>query len=199
MAERDPAIPTRSPGVSWDELMGQDSRPVPECLARDLFEPMGSAPLEASRYTSEDFARAERERMWPHVWQFAAREEDLPEPGDYVVYENAGRSWLIARQDDGSVRAFHNVCLHRGRKLSTEDGVADRSTCPFHGFTWNKDGSFIRCPAGGISNTSKATTCACPKAKSGAGAAISSCAKSRADQPCGIPRPAARTFQTLAA
>ena len=41
----------------------------------------------------------------------------MPEPGDVVVYENAGRSYLVVRQDDGSVRAFHNVCLHRGRKL----------------------------------------------------------------------------------
>jgi phenylpropionate dioxygenase-like ring-hydroxylating dioxygenase large terminal subunit len=78
--------------------------------------------------------------MWPRVWQFAAREEDLPDPGDYVVYENAGRSFLISRQDDGSVRAMHNVCLHRGRKLRTEDGSADRFVCPFHGFAWNKDG-----------------------------------------------------------
>lgn len=44
------------------------------------------------------------------------------------------------------MRAHHNVCLHRGRKLRTEDGHADKFTCPFHGFSWNKDGSFDSMP-----------------------------------------------------
>jgi phenylpropionate dioxygenase-like ring-hydroxylating dioxygenase large terminal subunit len=116
------------------------------CAGHPSYQNRGSTPISAARYTSEHFARLERERMWPRVWQFAAREEDLPDPGDYVVYENAGRSFLISRQDDGSVRAMHNVCLHRGRKLRTEDGSADRFVCPFHGFAWNKDGSFNHMP-----------------------------------------------------
>lgn len=149
MAESDPQLDggkARGPGISWQELMASDSRPAPECLTEESYEYLGSEPIAASRYFSEDFARAEREKMWPHVWQFAAREEDLPDPGDYVVYENAGRSWLISRQDDGSVRAFHNVCLHRGRKLRLEDGSADKFICPFHGFAWHKDGSFDSIP-----------------------------------------------------
>jgi len=149
MAESDPKLSGgdgRSPGISWTELMDADSRPAPASLTQEHYEYLGSDPLPADRYTSEDYARAERERMWPYVWQFAAREEDLPEPGDYVVFENAGRSYLISRQEDGSVRAMHNVCLHRGRKLRTEDGTADRFVCPFHGFSWQKDGSFDSMP-----------------------------------------------------
>ena len=149
MADRDPAVAfgtDRCQGTSWDELMAQDSRPAPAVLTEDSYEYLGSDPIPAERYTSEAFARAERERMWPKVWQYAAREEDLPEAGDYIVYENAGRSFLVSRQADGSVRAFHNVCLHRGRKLRTEDGCADSFTCPFHGFAWNKDGSFKGMP-----------------------------------------------------
>ncbi|KPF93446.1 (2Fe-2S)-binding protein [Novosphingobium sp. AAP83] len=136
----------RSEAISWQELLAQDSRPAPAILTEESYEYRGSEPLDASRYTSEDFARLEREKMWPHVWQFAAREEDIPEAGDYTVFENAGRSWLISRQEDGSVKAMHNVCLHRGRKLRTEDGTADKFTCPFHGFAWNKDGSFDGMP-----------------------------------------------------
>ena len=136
----------RSPGISWTELMASDSRPAPACLTEEHFEYLGSEPLAAERYTSETFAQAERERMWPHVWQFAAREEDLSGPGDYVVYENAGRSFLITRQEDGSIRAFHNVCLHRGRKLRTENGHAEKFACPFHGFTWTTGGSFVSMP-----------------------------------------------------
>ncbi|AZI35690.1 putative iron-sulfur protein [Caenibius tardaugens NBRC 16725] len=147
MADRDPELGgARSPGISWTQLLQEDSRPAPDFLAKESYEYRGSEPIPASRYTSEEFARLERERMWPRVWQFAAREEDIPEAGDYTVFENAGRSWLISRQEDGSVRAFHNVCLHRGRKLRTEDGTADKFVCPFHGFSWNKDGSFAGMP-----------------------------------------------------
>ncbi|WP_299309053.1 aromatic ring-hydroxylating dioxygenase subunit alpha [uncultured Croceicoccus sp.] len=136
----------RSEGISWSELMEKDSRTPPAALTEPSYTYRGSEPIPAERYTSEAFAQAEREKMWPHVWQFAAREEDLPEPGDFIVYENAGRSFLVSRQEDGSVRAMHNVCLHRGRKLRTEDGNTDRFTCPFHGFTWNKNGSFDHAP-----------------------------------------------------
>ncbi|HUI61262.1 MAG TPA: aromatic ring-hydroxylating dioxygenase subunit alpha [Steroidobacteraceae bacterium] len=137
---------SRSAGQSWSELMQADARPVPEFLQQESYTYRGSEPLPASRYTSPEFARLEQERMWPRVWQFAAREEDMPGAGDYIVYENAGRSYLVTRQDDGSVRAFHNVCLHRGRKLRTAPGQADLFRCPFHGFSWNKDGSLARIP-----------------------------------------------------
>ena len=147
MADIDPRIARgRSPGPSWQELLAEDSRPVPAFLAEDHYRPLGNEPIPVARYTSEAFAALERERLWPHVWQFAAREEDLPEAGDFAVFDNAGRSWLIVRQPDGAVRAFHNVCLHRGRKLKTEDGWAGELQCPFHGFSWNTDGSLKTIP-----------------------------------------------------
>ena len=149
MADADPKIAggrNRSPGISWTDLMAIDGRPAPDCLTQESYQYRGSEPLDAARYTSEDFAKLEREKLWPNVWQFAARDEDMPEPGDYVVYENAGRSYLISRQENGNVKAYHNVCLHRGRKLRTEAGTADQFQCPFHGFTWNKDGSFSQMP-----------------------------------------------------
>lgn len=136
----------RCPGVGWDELMAADSREPPEFLRKDSYEFMGSEPLAAERYTSPEFFRKELKAMWPNVWQFAAREEELPDAGDVVVYENAGRSYLISRQSDGSVRAFHNVCLHRGRKLRTESGWSKEFKCPFHGFSWNTDGSLKEIP-----------------------------------------------------
>ena len=136
----------RSPGISWPDLMKTDARPVPNFLAKESYTYRGSEPLAAGRYTSAEFKKLEDEKLWPNVWQFAAREEDMPGTGDYIVYENAGRSYIVSRQDDGSVRAFHNVCLHRGRKLRTKDGTADQFQCPFHGFTWNKNGSLKQIP-----------------------------------------------------
>ena len=148
MADIDPKKlgTARSEGLSWKEMLEKDSRPAPDYLLEESYTYLGSEPLAAARYTSPEFAKLEKERMWPYVWQFAAREEDLPEPGDYVIYENNGRSYLITRQDDGSIKALHNVCLHRGRNLRDEDGSADKFVCPFHGFTWNKDGSFDQMP-----------------------------------------------------
>jgi phenylpropionate dioxygenase-like ring-hydroxylating dioxygenase large terminal subunit len=146
MSDRDPELAVgggeaRCPGVSWDDLVAADSRPVPEFMAKEVYEYRGSAPLATERYTGDAFFRAEIGKMWPHVWQMAARDEDMPEAGDVVVYENAGRSYLLCRQADGSVRAFHNVCLHRGRRIRSESGPATMLHCPYHGFAWNLDGT----------------------------------------------------------
>jgi len=136
----------RCPGTNWQDLLDTDSRPVPDCLRNESYTFRGSKPLAASRYTDVDFYKAELARMWPNVWQFAAREEDLPDPGDSIIYDNAGRTFVLVRQPDRSVRAFHNVCLHRGRKLRDEDGKLGQMRCPFHGFTWHCDGSLKHIP-----------------------------------------------------
>lgn len=144
--ERPGAGTARCPGEGWDDYMAVDAVPPPEFLKTDSYEYMGSAPLAAERYTSPEFFRREVAAMWPNIWQFAAREEEMPDAGDVVVYENAGRSYLVTRQADGSVRAFHNVCLHRGRKLRLESGWSKDFKCPFHGFTWETDGSLKEIP-----------------------------------------------------
>jgi phenylpropionate dioxygenase-like ring-hydroxylating dioxygenase large terminal subunit len=141
-----PAGAARCPGTSWADLLQADTRSVPEFIKNEHYEYRGSQPIAAGRYTDAAFFQAELQKLWPNVWQFAARDEDLPEVGDSVVYENAGRSYLLIRQENGAVRAFHNVCLHRGRKLRTSDGFVDRLTCPFHGFSWNTDGSLHQIP-----------------------------------------------------
>lgn len=136
----------RCPGTTYTDLLDADTRDVPEFLREESFEYLGSEPISTDRYTSMEYMQLENEKMWRKVWQFAAREEDLPDPGDNVVYENAGRSYVLVRQEDGDVRAFHNVCLHRGRKLRTKSGYAPDLKCPFHGFTWNNDGSLKEVP-----------------------------------------------------
>ncbi len=136
----------RCPGDGWAEFMEADSRTPPEFLKTDSYEYMGSAPLAADRYTSPEFFQRELRALWPNVWQFACREEDIPNAGDVELYENAGRSYLVTRQADGGVRAFHNVCLHRGRKLRLDSGWSKDFKCPFHGFTWNTDGSLKEIP-----------------------------------------------------
>lgn len=136
----------RCPGLSYSDLLDHDTRDVPDFIRAESNIEMGVEPLSTERYTSPEFYRLENEKMWPNVWQFAAREEDLPDPGDTVVFENANKSIVLVRQKDDSVRAFHNVCLHRGRKLRTESGFSRELKCPFHGFSWNNDGSLKNIP-----------------------------------------------------
>ena len=144
MSEADPQLRCPGPGVA--ELLAAETRPVPPGVLEDSWRDLGTAAIAADRYTSRAFFEAEKSRMWPKIWQMAARDDELPHPGDLVVYENVGRSYVVIRQDDGSVRAFHNVCLHRGRKLRTDSGAATELECPFHGFTWNLNGSLKRVP-----------------------------------------------------
>jgi phenylpropionate dioxygenase-like ring-hydroxylating dioxygenase large terminal subunit len=136
----------RNHGDAWDQLARNDSRRVPAFLLEDQSRFLGSLPLSPERYTSAEFFQRELKHMWPNVWQFAARAEELPDAGDTVLYENAGRSYILVRQADGSIRAFHNVCLHRGRKLRTSNGHVQELRCPYHAFTWKLDGSIQQVP-----------------------------------------------------
>ena len=142
----DPGKGPRSSGISYQQLLDSDTRPVPEVLrlqsARDV--PVVRVPIE--RYVSQEFHDLEVEKVWSKVWQFACREEEIPEPGDHVVYDIADRSVLVVRGEDHRIRAFHNVCLHRGRQLKERDGRSASLRCPFHGWTWNLDGSLAEVP-----------------------------------------------------
>ena len=148
MADIDARIdrPDRCPGVTYTDMLHQDSRRAPDYLLIESNQELGDAPLSTERYTSAAFMALEDQKIWPNIWQFAAREEDMPEPGDTVVYEINHKSFLLVRQADGSIKGFQNVCLHRGRKLRATSGPAINLRCPFHGFTWNNDGSLKETP-----------------------------------------------------
>jgi phenylpropionate dioxygenase-like ring-hydroxylating dioxygenase large terminal subunit len=136
----------RSSGISYQALLDTDTRPVPDVLriesAREL--PLVRVPIE--RYTSRAFHDLEVEKVWKRVWQFACREEEIPEPGDHTLYEIAGLEVLIVRGADKQIRAFPNACLHRGRALKDHSGRSDELRCPFHAWTWNLDGSIKSLP-----------------------------------------------------
>jgi phenylpropionate dioxygenase-like ring-hydroxylating dioxygenase large terminal subunit len=141
----DPKTPGPA-GPSYQDLLAADSRRVPDVLASESRADLGSEPIPAERYTSEAFFALEAQRLWPRVWQMACREEDIPEVGDFHVYDIVGRSFLIVRTASDRIQAYYNSCLHRGRRLATEDGHADRLRCGFHGWTWNLDGSLQSMP-----------------------------------------------------
>ena len=142
----EPSRGARSTGLSYQELLDTDTRPVPEVLrlqsARDL--PAVRVPIE--RYVSQTFHELEVEKVWQKVWQFACREEEIPEPGDHARYDIAQRSVLLVRGADGVVRAFPNACLHRGRMLKETPGRSAEIRCAFHGWTWELDGNLREVP-----------------------------------------------------
>ncbi|MBX3026416.1 aromatic ring-hydroxylating dioxygenase subunit alpha [bacterium] len=108
---------------------------------------LGSGNLSTERYVSPAYHRLELERLWPRVWHVAGRATDLQNPGDYFTYEFGPESVLCVRQDDGSVRAFHNICVHRGRRLRDPgSGTVQRFRCAYHHWEYGRDGRLERLP-----------------------------------------------------
>jgi choline monooxygenase len=103
--------------------------------------------VPAERYYSPAFAQLEVERMWPKVWQVACTVDHVAEPGDYFEYRCGPYSILIVRGDDGTLRAFQNVCRHRGNSLYAGSGADLRELrCGYHGWTWDLCGVLKRVP-----------------------------------------------------
>lgn len=99
--------------------------------------------LRSGRYTDPDFARVEYEKMWRHTWQMAARLDEIPEPGDFSVYEIGHESVIVTRVDEDTIKVFNNACPHRGTALAQGHGSFEkhRIICPFHGWRWNLEGA----------------------------------------------------------
>jgi phenylpropionate dioxygenase-like ring-hydroxylating dioxygenase large terminal subunit len=103
--------------------------------------------IPAERYTSADFMKLEWERLWTKVWLLGGRSDDIREPGDYICTDIGRESVLIVRQQDGSVRAFPNVCLHRGNRLRPEGiGNAASFRCMYHHWNYGLDGCILKIP-----------------------------------------------------
>lgn len=104
--------------------------------------PGGPAKVSTERFISPDYAEREVEAIWKRCWQMACREDDIPEIGDYHVYDIANLSFVIVRTGEHAFKAHVNACLHRGRQLCEQHGSGARVfRCPYHGWSWNIDGS----------------------------------------------------------
>src|SRR5829696_2926474 len=137
----------RSPGITYQELLDEDTHPVPDVLRQQSPRFFGLEDVPRERYTSREWHRLEVERLWRRVWQFVCREEHLPSPGDHIVYEIAELSFLVIRTGSGEIKAYPNACLHRGRRLKDHDGHCSEIRCSFHGFAWALDGALADVPA----------------------------------------------------
>ena len=139
----------RSAGISFSELLDADSHPVSDVLRAESRVGItdGNTRIPTHMYTSRQVHDLEIEKLWSRVWQWACLDADIPGAGDYHVYEVGDLSFLIVRTEDGSLKAYRNSCLHRGRLLRETHGKGARTLrCAFHGWAWNLDGSLKEIP-----------------------------------------------------
>jgi phenylpropionate dioxygenase-like ring-hydroxylating dioxygenase large terminal subunit len=108
---------------------------------------LGQTLISKDRYLSRAYLASEYERLWPRVWNLVGPVSDVAEAGDYLVFDLGFESILAVRGDDDRVRAFHNVCQHRGRRLR-EPGCGHAATfqCPYHLWTYGRDGGLTWVP-----------------------------------------------------
>jgi Rieske 2Fe-2S family protein len=106
------------------------------------------ATLGGAHYTSADTFAAEQEHIFEEMWFCAVRSADLASPGQFRNVQVGRESVLLLRGRDGLLRAFLNVCRHRGARLCTEaEGQVRRNLrCPYHSWTYALDGKLVAAP-----------------------------------------------------
>ncbi|MFL0671582.1 MAG: aromatic ring-hydroxylating dioxygenase subunit alpha [Erythrobacter sp.] len=151
-APSDPALApgeARCPGPSMQDILDADGDNPPAAMREQAYTFLGNKDLPFARYNDPAFHDLEMERLWPNVWQWACREEHIPGVGDRYVYDVGHHSVLVVRGADMAIRAFINSCPHRGMKFASEGSRGVRRSnirCPFHGMSWNLDGTLREVP-----------------------------------------------------
>ncbi len=107
-------------------------------LADDLFR------NRTVNYSCRERAALERERLFRELPMFMGLSTRLPKPGDYLAEDVAGMPVLMTRGADGQVRAFANICRHRGAPVASGCGNARAFVCPYHGWTYDSVGQAPR-------------------------------------------------------
>jgi phenylpropionate dioxygenase-like ring-hydroxylating dioxygenase large terminal subunit len=101
----------------------------------------GTDRLDPKRYYDPAFMEKEWSRMWTRVWNLAGPVTDLREPGDYFLYDIGNESIIVVRTEADEIKAFYNVCPHRGNRLAFEDfGSVNQFACSFHDWKFNLEG-----------------------------------------------------------
>ena len=99
--------------------------------------------LPAWSFFNNEMFEAEKDLLFRRHWQLICHSNDIPNAGDFVTWNLIGERALVIRGKDGKIRAFHNLCKHRGSRVIADDAGTCKSTitCPFHGWTYNLDGT----------------------------------------------------------
>src|SRR5438094_141543 len=108
----------------------------------------GARTMPGEFYTSPDILREEAGRIFVRQWNCVGRASRLARPGDYVLRTIAGESIIVLRDRGGELRAFFNICRHRGTRLCREQAgqLSETIQCPYHAWTYTTDGRLIGAP-----------------------------------------------------
>ncbi len=138
----------RASGPSVADTLANDPHPPPSPLLENSYEFLGDEDIPFERYTSPEYFQREMTRVWAKSWQWACREEHLPDTGDTYVYDIGPYSVIVVRSDEDTIEAFLNSCTHRGTRLLAGEGsgYSPAITCPFHGWSWELNGSIRNIP-----------------------------------------------------
>src|ERR1700754_1816111 len=104
------------------------------------------ATLPFSWYVDEEILRRERASIFARSWQYAGRADQVAEPGSFVTADAGGVPILVTRDKDGVLRAFVNVCRHRGAVLTEGCGTRSTIQCHYHAWTYDLDGTLRTAP-----------------------------------------------------
>ena len=122
-----------------------------------------SHSIDTRCYTDPKFLPIEQEQIFRRSWQFVCHEEKLRQPGSYLSLDVGGQSVVALRDRAGELRAFYNVCKHRGHELLFGEGRTKRITCPYHAWVYDLDGGLVNAPRSEhIENFERASICLDP-------------------------------------
>lgn len=113
-----------------------------------IVEGAGDSMLSAWTYTSNELHELEMSELFRREWMLAGHVSDAPRPGDYLTLEVGPERVLVVRDDKETLRAFHNVCRHRGSRVvpKSQGHCGHVLRCPFHGWTYSLDGRLKSVP-----------------------------------------------------
>jgi len=102
--------------------------------------------LPSSCYTSQEFYQREMEMIFSRTWVLVGRKDQVAKSGDFFTCTVTGEPILIVRGQDGELRAFYNVCRHRGTQVMAGEGSCKAFSCPYHGWTYSTEGELMETP-----------------------------------------------------
>jgi Rieske 2Fe-2S family protein len=113
-------------------------------MSMDLMTRAPGFSLKRDFYTSPAYHALDLEHIFYKEWLFAGHSCEMPRPGDFTTLQVGEYPVILVRGRDGAIRAFHNVCRHRGSRLCTDErGSRPRLVCPYHQWTYDLDGRLI--------------------------------------------------------
>jgi len=136
--------------VPLEYFLENDRKPelIPDVCKKVSPMPGGPVKVPTDRFFEKKYHDLEVEHIWKKCWQMACREDDIPEVGDYFLYEIAHFNYIVVRTGAAEFKAYPNACLHRGRQLRERSGKkATEFRCPYHGWSWKIDGSLKELPS----------------------------------------------------